>query len=397
MQIMASYKHLIFAGLTTFSAVALPGLAKAEPLDLSHMTMGYTYYNRPGYSLADHDADVMACATEAFKTQSFSAQVNRQLMTGIVPDMMSNAANRGSFGGSLENCMVVRGWRVVLLPDAEGKKLAKLEPAELARQLEPWVGAETPHGQVARVWDNDAANANVNRFAIRPKHKNDGLLSFQAATESPLAKMNIPALAPITAPTIDPKWPTRTILPEEIASAIPEAGVIIINIKGLSSKNGIGLSLTRVGPDKDTYPAALDHAPDRMNFLMGTLFAKKDANYMAIAVPPGRWRISSMGVTSVLNFCLGSPSFPIAAGETVFMGTFDFSATKLGPDLSLDGAKAWLAGKPAAETVRAAEYTNGTEGLCGDANIYALEVPGAPYKEGYNWGGAAKSRADTAQ
>lgn len=367
-------------------AMAAPAVSQAELPNLSHMTLGYSYYNRPGATAADHDSAVVACSTEALKVRSFDSQV--KFMTGILPELLADASNRGAFGASLENCMVVRGWRVVHLPDAEGEALSKLEPAALASHLAPWVGADQPHGDVVRVWGNDAANAAVTRYAIRPDHTNNGLLSLKAATASPLAKITLPEPAKIKPPKLDPKWPTRGLKPDQIASAIPETGVIIVDLKGLSGKNGIGISLMRMGADKDTFPSTVDHAPDALNLMVGTLAAKKEGNFLAFAVPPGHWRISSMGAAPILGFCLGSPSFEIKAGEVVYAGAFDLGAADLGPDLSLDVVKTWLAGQPAA-AVRPAVYTNGARGLCGYNGLYALEVKGAPYEPGYQWGGAA--------
>jgi hypothetical protein len=381
----------IFAVIAAISAVALPGLGHAAA-DLSKMTPGYTYYNMPGTTLADHDVEVGACAAEAVKVQSFGAQANKH-MSGLLVDAMGDAANRGAFAASLENCMVVRGWRVVRVPDAEGKKLSQLAPTDLAKAISPWIGAEQPHGEIVRIWGNDAANAEVTRYAIRPKHNNDGLLSLKAATDSPLAKVTIPPMGAVTVAKIDPKWPTKPLMPKDIATTLPEAGVVIVHLKGITVKDGIGFAFVRVGPDKDTFPSTLDNAPDQLGFYVAKLFAKKEGNFLAIAAPPGRWRLASMGIAPQLGFCLGAPSFSVSAGEVVYAGSFDMSGTKLGPDLSLDAPKAWLAGQPAAETIHAAEYTNGTQGLCGYNGVYALEVEGAPYEPGYKWGGAAKARS----
>ena len=369
-------------GLMAAILAAAPAVSHAELPNLSHMTLGYSYYNRPGATPADHDSAVVACSTEALKVQSFDSQVN--FVTGILPDLVTAASNRGAFGASLENCMVVRGWRVVHLPDAEGEALSKMQPAAVASQLAPWVGADQPHGDVVRVWGNDAANAAVTRYAIRPDHTNNGLLSLKAATASPLAKITVPEQPVVKAGKL-----ARGLKPGEIASTSSESGVILIDLKGLSGKNGIGITVARMGADKDAASSATDSAADAFKLMVGTMAAKKEGNFLAVAVPPGRWRIASMGLAPMLSFCLGAPSFEIKAGEVVYAGAFDLGAADLGPDLSLDGAKAWLAGQPAAATIRPAVYTNGAQGTCGFNGIYALEVKGAPYEPGYQWGGAA--------
>jgi hypothetical protein len=382
-----------FARLAFVAAIAAtPIVCQADPTNLAHMTLGYTYYNLPGATQADHDTVVAECAKEALKVRSIDSQVN--FSGGLLVDALSSAYNRGVFGAALENCMVVRGWRVVSLPEAEGKTLAKLSAGDLAVQLAPWIGADDPHGNVVRVWGNDAANAAVTRFAIRPDHTNDGLLSLKAATASDLAKIELPAQPQPPKIKFDAKWPTKPLKPEQFSGLMPEAAIIVVDVKGLSGKNGIGISLTRMGPDKETSASPIDHAPDQLNALVGLLAAKKEGNFVALEVPPGQWRISSMGVMPVLSFCLGAPSFSVAPGEIVYAGAFDLSAADLGPDLSLDAPKAWLAGQPAADAIRPAVYTNGSQGPCGYNDIYALEIKGAPFEPDYHWGSMAHPPAE---
>ncbi|WP_040309733.1 hypothetical protein [Asticcacaulis biprosthecium] len=214
-------------------------------------------------------------------------------------------------------------------------------------------------------------------------------MSFKAATESPLTKVALPEMTPLKPVTLDPKWLLKVLQPSDIDSVIPDAGVVIINLKGISAKNGVGISLVRMGADKNSFPSATDHAPDQLGFYIGTLFAKKTGNLLAIAAPPGRWRIASIGLAPALGFCLGAPSFNLEVGQVVYAGAFDLSGADLGQDLSLDAPKAWLAGQPAAQSILPAVYTNGAEGPCGYNGIYALEIEGAPFEPGYTWGSAA--------
>lgn len=385
-------------GLLAAILAAVPAAAHADTTDLSQVTMGYTYYNRPGATQADHDDAVIACSVEAMEVVTFNFHENST--SGFLPKILIPAANRGAFAAGLENCMVVRGWRVVRLPTAEGEALSTLEPADLATHLAPWIGAAQPHGEVVRVWGNDAANAAVKRYTPmgQPNHTENGLLSLNAARVSPQAQITLPAPTEIKKTKLDAKWPLRGLKPDEIANTIPDAGVIIVDLKGLSIKNSIGMTLVRVGGDKDTFPSTVDHAPDLLYLFVGLLAAKKEETFFALVAPPGRWRIASMAGAGYLGFCLGAPSFEIKAGEVVYAGAFDLGATDLGPDLSLDPVKTWLAGQPAAATVRPAAYTNGSQGPCGFNSIYALEVKGAPYEPGYQWGGAAAPvAAGTAQ
>jgi hypothetical protein len=388
------------------TALVLPRMAAAQAADtaepteitLGHMTMGYNYFNRPGADLKAHDADVVACAAEAARTISFDEQLRtgagQGVLGAIIGSYIESAAHRGAVASGLENCMVVRGWRVVKLPDAEGEALAKLPPADLAARLAPWVGAAQPHGEVVRVWANDAANGATRRYSLRPDHTNDGQLSLTEATTGDLHQFAM-AEQPIDSArgALDAKWPKKPLTVSQLGSAPDGAAIFMVQIKGLSLHNGVGILFNRIGTPKDIYPSRTDHGPDLLLASKGTLFAHKDGDMFVFAVPPGRWRVYGMGIGPTLNFCLGSPSFEIAAGEVVYAGSFDFGATDMGPNLDLGPAKAWLGAQPQAQTLRPAAYVNGSKGLCGANHIYALEVKGAPFEPGYAWGSAAPATA----
>ncbi|ESQ91341.1 hypothetical protein ABAC460_07175 [Asticcacaulis sp. AC460] len=395
-------------------ALTVPAITHAENvIGMGNMTKGYTYYNLPGTTAADHNDAVTACAAEAYKARSYDAELrdgpstvysnNNYSVAGIIGsaigdaivDDMISAWGRGVYAAAFENCMVVRGWRVVRLPEAEGKDLWMNPAPDIAARIAPWTGAEQPHGEVVRIWKNDAASAATRYLYFRPAHDKYGLLSLTAGTGTSLARVT---LAPPQKPVIigiDPKWPEKDLTPDQIAAALPEAGVIVIRLKGASNKTGLRLTLARMGADKDVLPSTVDHAPDVLTVTGAIKGKDKDGVFVAFTAPPGRWRIASIAAMPEIGFCMGSPSFPIEAGEVVYAGTFDLSAADLGPDLSLDAAKAWLAGKPAADTIRQAAYTNGSLGPCGYNGLYALEIKGAPFDPDYHWGSAAKAPKPT--
>ncbi len=392
----------VLAALAAGLIGAGSALAAPPGPSIDHMTLGYTYYNRAGANLKAHDRDVGECAYEADKIRVFNERTGwghagpptSLIAAGgnMIGAAVTNASHRGAAAASLENCMVVRGWRVVHLPDAEGLALAALSPSDLAARLAPWVGADNPHGEVVRVWHNDAARASNTRNAAMPAHTNDGQLSLKAATAVDLTAAFPPPLgdAPRLART-DPKWPWAPLGPARLATVPAEGGVILVRLKGAGLHNGNELILNRVGTRADVRPSSLDHAPDVVT--VSANIYRGDGAVYAYAAPAGRWRISSIGALPAwrINFCLGSPSFELKAGEVVFAGTFEMGSEDLGPDLSLDPVKTWLAGQPAAAMVRAADYTNGSVGSCGDDLLYALEIKGAPFEPGYMWGSQAKA------
>ncbi len=373
--------------------------SRADPPSLVRATLGYTYYNRPSATPAEHDAAVVACAAEAKNVRSVDTQTH---ISGIVAGFMASAYDRSAFAASLENCMVVRGWRVVRLPDAQGEDLSKLGAPDLASRLAPWVGADVPPGEIVRIWGNEASNSAVIRFATRTDHTNDGFLSLKAATGEPLGSLELPDQPKIKFPKFDQSWSMRELKPNQFADVSPEVAVIVVRLTGWSMKNGAGFTFARVGADKDKFPSMADHAPDHVLF-MSFNGSPKDGKFLAIEVPPGRWRIASIGSFPNLGFCLGSPSFDVGRGEVVYAGSFDLGGPDIEPDLSLDKPKAWLAGQSASTAMRPAVYINGTQGPCGDNgmfgfgynSIYALEFKGLPYEDGYHWGGATSAKPNS--
>lgn len=357
-----------------------------KPLNLSRPTAGHTYFNRPGAAVSEHDRDLLQCIGHSGAVRSVDDQMGTG---GILGDMITDSANKGIMAASLENCMVVHGWRVVRLDEAEGQALSKLAPAELRLKLAPWIGSARPPGSVVRAWANEASNAAVNRFALRPGHTKKGQLSLRALAAGPSPASDLPSAAPgnVEKPKIDPKWPKGPLKPAELAAAPAGSGIVIVAIRGMGMTRGNGFVFRRIGPGPDVRAAAVDQGPDRFEALGGPLTG---ARTLALALPPGRWRIGSeINGLMELNYCLGSPAFELKAGEVVYAGNLDLKSSSLRPDLSLDRIRQWLAGTPAAAAVRRAAWTNGSRGPCGPNSIYALEFDGAPFEPGYALGSLA--------
>ncbi|ATQ41990.1 hypothetical protein CSW64_05965 [Caulobacter mirabilis] len=369
------------AALTGASPVATSVPQASRPGDVAEMTLGYTYYNRPGATPASHDADVALCWGEAAKTVSndelFTAGAGDRPTEGVMVRALVTNYQRSVTGAALENCMVVRGWRVVLIGEAEGRNLAALSQEEVADWLEGRVGAETPDGDIVRVWENDIARRSSRRAEFRPGHKNDGQLSLLAATGKVLADVT-PVRSPMQPMSARGR---KSLKPEQIAS-VPEGAAILVVRVANSLKDGGWLLFTR-RDGSGSGPPPVDRPLDAALVGVGKTYSKS-SGWTIVAVPPGRWEITQL---AGINLCLGAPAFEVKPGEVVYAGAFDFTADRLGPDLSLEPVGEMLGGRFPASLVRPAVYSNGWRGHCGDASIYAFEVPDAPFAPGYVWGG----------
>jgi len=379
------------------AALALGGGAQADPVNLGRASAPNTYFNRPGADMAAHDADLRECLAKAARTSQPSYFVSSPnlvaaLVASAVAAGIETAEANHAGRANAENCMVVRGWRVVALPTDQADAIAKLPRAEQAGKLKDWVGAASPPGDIVRQWNNDAADGATSKFERGQLTGGAPNLSFSARDISGDQK---PA-APQSTSGSDRY---KALATELKAGAFDKAGsgdaVVVIFITGSGIHNGDTLAFQRMGPEPDDPAGVVDGRPDLFVAYDNWVWHKKGQWY-AYAVPPGRWRVTAMtqlGAGLQLNFCLGAPAFDANAGEVVYAGAFDLSKGYIGPDLALDPAKAWLGPGKYADGLKPAAYMNGTTAGCGGTWIYDLEFKDAPYVAGYPWGGAAAGRA----
>jgi len=379
------------------AVVSLAGTAQAEPVEIGQIVTGPTYYNRPSASLAEHNADLGACAREtAFSVGSDQYERSLggaplRLGESIAKHLIWDGPLAGVGAVRVENCMIVRGWRVVRLPERDAAALDGLPGPALVARLTPWIGAANPPGELVRTWGNEAAHPTGFKLASRAAAPGPKQLSFRIYNESggteALPRKIDAEPTPSAGPgVLDPKWPTKPLPSAETPLPPAGASIIVVKISGISNRYGTGIVFAREGSTPEEQPGLVDHAPGSFFAGTGFLGAKKDGNWFAFVVPAGRWR---MAQSAFLSLCLGSPAFDVRPGEVVYAGAFNLAGDSLGPDLNLGPATAYLRG-PGAAVVRPASYVNGSRGSCHAFPVaYALEIPGAPFETGYRWGAAA--------
>ena len=384
-----------WAGLVL--AATMAASAAAEPANLAKASPGSAYFNRPGASMADHDRELRECLVLAARTRQpgmngpYGGSVLSAALIGGVMGLLDGVADSKGGRVNAENCMVVRGWRVVRLPDEEADALGKLDQLSLAAKLKDWVGAAQPHGELIRQWNNDAVDAATvkwGRASIFAKAN----LSFAARDRSGDAKTPQPGRGSAFTRL---SGSAKELKPQDLGAPSPDMAVIVFEVKD-SGLNADTVVFRRMGPDPDTRAHDSDKLPDTLWGYDNWVWQPK-GKWFAYAVPPGRWRIDQ--ITNItgdtdLSLCLGSPAFEAKAGEVLFAGVFDLKASYTGPDLDLAPARAWLGeASPVAGLIRPAAYVNGARGRCDGVYIYDYEARGAPYLDGYAWGGAARPAA----
>jgi hypothetical protein len=411
-------------------AGACAELAVAQTFPVDSPTAGWTYFNRPGATLAQHRADIEGCfipvasvtptpslqfydpvaANPGYYYDTYGAAgaaAGSLVVASIQLQQIRDAQNR-SMVTNYENCMVARGWRLVRLDPAIGRRLNRLTQSSLELRLGAMIASEQPEGEIVRAFPSERAEAIV----AQVDDTRSNSLSLLAMPSDRLATEGLRPVSPraaLTARSREERLSAQErarerrqqleqaqnqarasavsaaggIAPVEDISALPsDASLVVV------SANDLNLTFMRDAP------AGAD-AP--LSFAVSTpkgVEGDASPGILVFAVPPGRWRISHItGPSGPVAMCLGAPAFEVGANEVVFAGVF--GETGGAPDMALAPAVTVLASAPDfAARLRPAAYINGNVADCGGASLlYAYEIPGAPFVEGYQWGSRASVTA----
>lgn len=390
-------------GLLGLALAMLAGPAASKPLVLVDATPGYLYFNRPGADMSRHDSELKDCIfgweggqpVRRVEPAWGASNLSETILGAAVMDAMLDSWNRARYATNVENCMVVRGWRVVRVDPEQGVRLAALDRASLAQVLAPWVGADNPPGQIVRVWGNEAdlPDTVLVRTAQKISRTLLSELALDPSAPPPPQRVQSLALFPHTDPSpgaMTLKYLTP-IAPKELAAPPPGSAIFIVRLTGEPRYRRSSLSLDRAVGGAWT---GTSWQPGEWTVLLLTLNkgASKVGSRLelvqAFAAPPGHWRVYGVGAT--FDYCMGAPGFDAKAGDVIFLGSIDFSGEPLTPDLDLAPAQSFLASFPnLARQLRPASWLNGDTWPCRADHVYALEFPGLPYQPGYAWGTAA--------
>jgi hypothetical protein len=383
--------------------LAVAVAAAATPVyatDLAKSSDGYTYFNKPGAQVAVHDADVRDCKVKAGRLHQpdTSPPVYAPGLAGAIGAAIGKAIVMAMNDAkarpvNVENCMVVKGWRIVALDPVAGEAADKLETAAKVARMTPLIGAAEPEGTVVRVFANDAASNQTAGMFSPARNTIKSALSVDAMGDPPESDKPTkekPAPAPKLAKSARPPAPLKA---EQLGEIPADSALIVVNVQGTGA---FSVAFERDGPDAKT-PAWADGRPASFTAsqpVKATATAGgAQGTTLVFAVPPGRWKIAhlSAGLFTV-SLCLGAPSFEVVAGDVVYAGSFDpASATNaIGPEMTLEPYRAvFPALSGLGDKMRPASYVNGSTGQCYGAYMYALETTGRPFAEGYALGSKA--------
>lgn len=377
---MSSSSRPRYCGILTAGLLALAWPASAlqpnEAPDLTVPTEGYTYFNRPGASIEEHAAAVRRCIGIADQALTGAMLGMRRV------DPAHSTLARSRVFAIIENCMVVSGWRVISVPEREGRALAELSQSELVAALSENIGAVSPPHQIVREFENEAlARETIIDGWDRQRSGSSYFLGLGlAGQEAPISRSPTP---PQSTPPRGSALSHGPLQLGDLPVVPPEAAVVALEIVGSDQDHAYAFEL--VQPPGSELTSVMRRTDPVVSFSAARRFSQISnssgtGSILFFVVTPGDWRVAGRMTElggRMMDFCLGAPRFAIAAGETVFLGTFDMSGALLAPSFeSRPDAITSALGPGRSTAARTAAWQNGAAVSCERAiYTYSLEFP----------------------
>lgn len=329
-------------------------------------TREYTYFNKPGSTLAQHEEAVRGCVRAVIgltppPDNPRAAPLASYTGLGVAGNAIASDIQRTGDWRSqvrwlisinVENCMLIQGWRVVQLDADAARALTRGSREALLARLEPLVSAETPEGHILREFHAADAPGTL----LRPEITSRTPSSLSVTASLPNREMDS---------LVRERW--NRVYSAYVPPPVPDkpfAG-------GSDRSDDMAFVLASVRGGGDMVVFANDATSQTL--VIGTTEPTGTNIY---SISPGRWRIAAFVTSGVtVSMCLGSTAFDIEPGDVLYAGAFDFQNGRFTPDLSLAPAEALIASSPDLQaTLNVASYVNGVTFECQRASFaYALE------------------------
>ena len=285
-------------------------IAKEAAADLR----GNRFYNKPGATRAQFDADWQKCRLIARGVSppsgtvryDFSADASAQPQWGVGDRFVAMVFIGLSEGErrrlNRDSCLLVKGWRRIEAPVTQVKRIAAMSDAQRSAYFDSIVGADQVEGVVTE----------RTSFALAP----DPALAF-----------DMPASAP------------RTIVLDGAADAVarltlaPGEGAVVLSFRRpVTASNGRAarIDVARYDPasrDLVYQPRNWKKAGDKTTYAARVQSTDPKAPYEVhvLRLSPGDYVLTAYEIGPGMafgEFCLGAPTFHVGEGETVYLGDF---------------------------------------------------------------------------
>lgn len=343
-----------------------------------------SFYNRPGATRAQYDADWQTCRLIARGSRTpggtyvyvYNPAVISPVAAGIGAGI-GNAIGAAIVEGQIRranrrSCLMYKGWRRVEVSADRAAAVAKMSDADRDGYFNSIVGAEKVEGEVTE------------------------LTSFSLAPDAALNLDAVPAGAAslaVARKTDDPRAP--------IALGEGEGALVMAFSRpdaGTAGRSG-GVELYRYEMDKNDIayqPRDWKKQGDLTTYSKSIKSKVRTAPYElhVVKLTAGHYVIGATTVGPMLPMstnCFGAPVITVPAGKVVYLGDWlPFMNVRLSSGEKLFGALAWAphldrarAGlaqfQPAlAERLEPAEIRNGATYSCAAVTMNKWELPGVP-------------------
>jgi hypothetical protein len=272
------------------------------------------FYNKPGATRAQYDADWQTCRLIARGSRTPSGTIPYYYNPAVISPLAAGIG--GGIGGLIgaaiaegvqrrenrKQCLLIKGWRLVEVRDDQQAKVAAMTDDQRSAYFDGIVGAQNVDGVVTE----------RTSFALAP----DPALALDAPVAGPASVWlgkKVDAAAPF-------------------ALAPGEAAVVVAFRRpdaGSAGRSGL-VQLSRydlAGRDLVYRPKDWKKTGDKTVYSADVKSGDKKAPYevQVVRVTPGDYVFSGFSVGPMVptrTHCFGAPAFHVNAGEVVYLGDF---------------------------------------------------------------------------
>lgn len=272
------------------------------------------FYNKPGSTRAQYDADWQECRLIARGSRTPTGSVPFFYNPAVISPLAAGigAGIGGAIGAAIaegqqrranrRSCLLIKGWRLVELDAKAAAKIGSMSDDQRSAYFDSIVGAENVVGEITE----------RTRFSLA----HDPALRLDAAVSGPAAVF--------LGRKVDPTAPVK-LGPGEAAIVVtyrrPDAG---------SAGRSGAVQFLRYDPDvRDVVYQPRDWKKKGDNttysLIVGSSDRKAPLEVQVIRVTPGDYVIGSTSVGTepmTKTFCFGAPTFHVAEGKIVYVGDF---------------------------------------------------------------------------
>jgi hypothetical protein len=272
------------------------------------------FYNKPGATRAQYDADWQTCRLIARGSRTPSGTVPYYYNPAVISPLAAGVgAGLGGLFASMiaqgqqrrdnrRSCLLIKGWRLVEVPSATATRVAAMTDAQRDSYFNTIVGAATVEGDVTE------------------------RTSFTLPAD-PALRLDAPLAGPGTlwlGKKVDPAAP--------FALGAGEAALVLgfrRPDEGSAGRSG-SLSIARydvAGRDLVYRPKDWKKKGDKTTYSLNVASKDRKAAYevQVLRVTPGDYVLmgSAVGKLPVSNsYCFGAPTFHVGEGEVAYLGDF---------------------------------------------------------------------------